>query len=349
MININNNLSPFQFFCQKVIPTVFDDSLSYYELLTKVVKQLNDVMEAQNLEGDAITELQTLFVELKNYVDNYFDTTDFQNLVNSKLDEMVLDGTLGNLINDVLLADINTKVDDLVSDNLLIKEDIESHTQDIASITEVNNKLNERVNQIYLNILDYKHLVPDVETLPSLNDGDWTEAIKQALEDASDFGETGKMPVIYFPWFGTGEYKTDPIDMIGYNNIVLQGGGAEIHKNIKYLWGDENRTTKYVRIHFITPADVGFKTASTVNPYVGEVEYCHGMTFKNLWLYGGNNVNKCINGNYNFTMENMFCSHALENCVVLEDFTYPCKIKDCNFGFFKLNHARTQGHFVYLH
>ena len=30
-----NNLSPFRLWCQKVLPLVYDDSLSYYELLFK--------------------------------------------------------------------------------------------------------------------------------------------------------------------------------------------------------------------------------------------------------------------------------------------------------------------------
>ena len=36
--------APFRFWCQKVLPLVYDDSLSYYELLNKVVKYLNDVI-----------------------------------------------------------------------------------------------------------------------------------------------------------------------------------------------------------------------------------------------------------------------------------------------------------------
>ena len=34
----------FRFWCQKVLPIVYDDSLSYYELLNKVVNYLNNVI-----------------------------------------------------------------------------------------------------------------------------------------------------------------------------------------------------------------------------------------------------------------------------------------------------------------
>ena len=38
-------LQPFRYWCQKVLPLVYDDSLSYYELLCKVVDYLNKTME----------------------------------------------------------------------------------------------------------------------------------------------------------------------------------------------------------------------------------------------------------------------------------------------------------------
>lgn len=37
-----------QYWCQLVLPAVFDDSLSYYELVAKVVKKLNEVIASNN-------------------------------------------------------------------------------------------------------------------------------------------------------------------------------------------------------------------------------------------------------------------------------------------------------------
>ena len=44
----------FKFWCQKVLPLVYDDSLSYYEVLCKVVKYLNNLSDAV---GDALNEI----------------------------------------------------------------------------------------------------------------------------------------------------------------------------------------------------------------------------------------------------------------------------------------------------
>ena len=38
-------LKPLRFWSQKVLPLVYDDSLSYYEVLNKVVAKINEVIE----------------------------------------------------------------------------------------------------------------------------------------------------------------------------------------------------------------------------------------------------------------------------------------------------------------
>lgn len=48
----------FKFWCQKVLPAVYDDSLSYYELLCKVTHWLEELTETTNTQSDAISELQ---------------------------------------------------------------------------------------------------------------------------------------------------------------------------------------------------------------------------------------------------------------------------------------------------
>lgn len=77
----------FRFWCQKVLPLVYDDSLSYYELLNKVVDYLNNAVEDVSVLGSAFTEL----VE-------YLNDISFSDEVSEKLDQMVLDGDLDNTI-----------------------------------------------------------------------------------------------------------------------------------------------------------------------------------------------------------------------------------------------------------
>lgn len=46
-----------RFWCQKILPAVYDDSLSYYELLNKVVHYLNETIKIVNQNADATNEL----------------------------------------------------------------------------------------------------------------------------------------------------------------------------------------------------------------------------------------------------------------------------------------------------
>lgn len=96
-------LQPFRYWCQKVLPLVYDDSLSYYELLCKVVDYLNKTMEdVETLHGD-VTNLHTAYKELQSYVNNYFSTLDVQEEINNKLNKMASDGTLSALLRPMVI------------------------------------------------------------------------------------------------------------------------------------------------------------------------------------------------------------------------------------------------------
>lgn len=100
--NVNpQNLQPFAKFCVTLgaLPTSYIESLSYLELLLWLCNYLEKtVIPAINNNAEALAELQQLFVELKNYVDNYFKNLDVQQEINEKLDEMAEDGTLQEII-----------------------------------------------------------------------------------------------------------------------------------------------------------------------------------------------------------------------------------------------------------
>lgn len=103
-----SNYKPFKFWCQQVLPLVYDDSISYYELLCKVVNYINQLL------GD-VSALSTAFTQLKAYVDNYFSSVDFQTMVDEKLDEMAEKGELQNIVGKFLPVLYVDTVDDISS------------------------------------------------------------------------------------------------------------------------------------------------------------------------------------------------------------------------------------------
>ena len=93
---------PFRFWCQKVLPLVYDDSLSYYELLCKVVSKLNEMADNQNNLSDEIKQVAADLDDFKNQVpgmieakvqewlDNYITTHGLVNSVNGMKGDVVL-------------------------------------------------------------------------------------------------------------------------------------------------------------------------------------------------------------------------------------------------------------------
>ena len=81
------------------LPSSFYASMSYYESMVWLYEYLkNEVIPTINNNGEAVEELQEKFIELKNYIDNYFSNLDVQEEINNKLDEMAQDGTLADMI-----------------------------------------------------------------------------------------------------------------------------------------------------------------------------------------------------------------------------------------------------------
>lgn len=97
-VMIPSKVDNFRFWCQKVLPLVYDDSLSYYELLCKVVDYLNNTIADVNTLGTDVDNINKAYNQLQSYVNNYFSTLDVQTEINNKLDEMAKDGSLYELI-----------------------------------------------------------------------------------------------------------------------------------------------------------------------------------------------------------------------------------------------------------
>ena len=99
-----NNPGTFRFWCQRVLPLVYDDSLSYYELLCKVVNYINNLIQDNQATIENMDALLTAYNQLQDYVNNYFANLDLTGEVSNKIDEMVDNGELLAIIQPTLDA-----------------------------------------------------------------------------------------------------------------------------------------------------------------------------------------------------------------------------------------------------
>lgn len=76
------------FYCQKVLPLVYDESLSYYEVLCKVKHKLNELIDSQNLQDEEIKAIEAELTEVQKWIDN-FDTTVIKELIEDYIATMI--------------------------------------------------------------------------------------------------------------------------------------------------------------------------------------------------------------------------------------------------------------------
>lgn len=160
MSNINElkpiqGLSPFKQFCCTIgnLPSSYLVSMTYEEQLLWLCNYLkNTVIPTVNNNAEAVVELQNLYVQLKNYVDNYFTNLDVQNEINNKLDEMAGNGTLTVLLQP-FLNQYNTQLQNLTEEVNTYNENLENLESRVDNIlnnsesTEGNTELIDIRNQ----------------------------------------------------------------------------------------------------------------------------------------------------------------------------------------------------------
>ena len=78
------NIEKLRFWCFKVLPLVYDDSLSYYEVLCKVKDKLNEMIDSLDELSDSVKEMQEVIAQLQQWIDN-FDTTVIEKWINEHL------------------------------------------------------------------------------------------------------------------------------------------------------------------------------------------------------------------------------------------------------------------------
>lgn len=77
--------------CFKVLPLVYDDSLSYYEVLCKVIAKLNEMIDSMQELNDTVASMKIAIDTIQNWIDN-FDTSYAEQIIKDYLATMIFVG-----------------------------------------------------------------------------------------------------------------------------------------------------------------------------------------------------------------------------------------------------------------
>lgn len=131
----------FRFWCQMALPLTYDDSLSYYELLNKVVTYLNNTIKDVGTVEDNVAALNEAYGKLEDYVNTYFDEIDIEAELRNVLDAMAEDGSLDSLL-DPLVAE---RLGGVVAEQI---NDVVANQIDDAVSEQIGDVVNENLPNI---------------------------------------------------------------------------------------------------------------------------------------------------------------------------------------------------------
>ena len=77
-----------RFWCFKVLPLVYDDSLSYYEVLCKVIDKLNEMIDSLGELNDTVKSMQAAIAQIQKWIDD-FDTSYAEQIIKDYLATMI--------------------------------------------------------------------------------------------------------------------------------------------------------------------------------------------------------------------------------------------------------------------
>ena len=82
------DLTEFRFWCFKVLPLVYDDELSYYEVICKCVEYINNLIENDKAISNDVEQLKQEMKQVQEWINNY-DTSFAESIIREYLATMI--------------------------------------------------------------------------------------------------------------------------------------------------------------------------------------------------------------------------------------------------------------------
>ena len=233
---MNNKLTPFKMCVLDNFPFIEADfdALTNYELLSKIVEYLNKLNNSQNELSENFNKLYDEFVNLKNYIDDYFENLDVQEEINNKLDQMVEDGTFTELVSsyvDPIYQAYESEINGIVDNQNIRITNVEEELESVANGSPAG---------VYDTLSDLTSADPDHDRIYVVSaDGKWYY-----------YSESGST------WVAGGQYQTsesgDDVlkikNIMDYSNLNLYDESENISGYISSSGITSHATYTYAKI-----------------------------------------------------------------------------------------------------
>ena len=235
------NLTPFKWFVLENFPFIEADfdALTEWQLFCKLGKEINKIIDSQNVVGTEMEKFSQAFIELQNYVNNYFENLDVQDEINNKLNEMAEDGTLQEIITSYLnvkgMLSFNTVSAMKQATNLIDGSFVKTYGYTTLNdkggafykVREVTNK--DTVDEELLIALQDTNLVAELVIEDSLVPeqigavGDGTTDTTKKFNHAMNIATSNKVPLQL-----VGRYKINNTIDFRTGALVIRGSKAQV-------------------------------------------------------------------------------------------------------------------------
>ena len=303
-------LSPFKKFIMTIgnLPTSYLESMTYAELLMWFCNYLQEtVIPTVNNNAEAVEELQGLYEQLEDYVNEYFENLNVQTEINNKLDTMAQDGTLTNLIKDYVdpiysayeseindsINAIQTQVNAVASGSPLVASSTAGMTEtDRVYVNTTNGKWyyydgdSWEIGGTYQstglddNSVIQANLVPDLKT--TIN----TRNVTPTWTSGSYRNATGNVSSL------SNSYVSNPIQVYANETIYFKCKGHSNFTIICLVNNDNSRIANSSSMSCVTPSNAN--TNMTLYSYTAKqdllISLCYYEDYD--YLYIAKNENK---------------------------------------------------------
>lgn len=215
------DVKPIRFWCQKVLPLVYDDSLSYYECIDKFAYKLNELIDVlNNYQQEYKNYVDEEVEKLKKYVDNA--DANINSKINAEISKL-------ESKHDKDISDIRFEIE---MAKLELNEIVEKYKYDLESLRKyvIDDQIRQdtlidiKLKEFYNKVLELINSVNDLIRDPT--NGQWN-TIQNTIDNIYNYLRYGAFDCVTYDgynktcdWWDTREFMAKPFDI---NGLTLWG------------------------------------------------------------------------------------------------------------------------------